>query len=432
MKTHPLTIGKYSIERELGRGASGTVYLGYDRFRNSAVAIKQTHPSLLVDAAQAARYRRMLHNEATLVGRLSHPHIVALLDADEAANPPYLVFEYVDGQALTEFTSPDNLLPVADVLDIAFKCCHALEYAHRQGLVHRDIKPANLMLRRDGELKLADFGTALSLRGEETQLAGLVGSPAYMSPEQIQEQPLTHRSDIFSLAVVVYELLTGRNPFAADSTYTTIYRINTETPAPLSLLRPALPGRLDEVIGRALAKHPAERYASWSDFALALLAVNRSLARRPTQTSEGERFARLRALPFFADFSEVALWETLRLGKWFDLPRGKVMMREGQPGDSFCLIVDGEVAVSRNERVLSTISRGSSIGEMTYLQPNNRVRTATVVASTDVVAFKIRNEALRQASIELQGEFDKVFIKLLVNRLIATNQQLADWDLVLE
>ncbi len=432
MKTHPTAIGKYSVERELGRGASGTVYLGYDRFRNSPVAIKQTHPALLADATQAARYRRLLHNEATLVARLSHPHIVALLDADEAADPPYLVFEYVDGQALSSFTTPDHLLPVADVLDIAFKCCHALEYAHHQGLVHRDIKPANLMLRRDGELKLADFGTALSLRGDETQIAGLVGSPSYMSPEQIREQPLTHSSDMFSLAVVVYELLTGRNPFAAESTYTTIYRINAEIPAALSLVRPELPNRLDEVIGRALAKHPADRYASWSDFAQALLAVNRSLTRLPSQTSEGERFARLRALPFFADFSEVALWETLRLGKWFDLPRGKVMMREGQPGDSFCLIVDGEVAVSRNGRVLSTITQGSSIGEMTYLQPNNRLRTATVVASSDVVAFKIRNEALRQASLELQGEFDKVFIRLLVNRLIATNQQLADWDLVLE
>ena len=432
MKTHPSTIGKYSIQRELGRGASGTVYLGYDRFRNSQVAIKQTHAALLTDASQAARYRRLLHNEATLVGRLNHPHIVALLDADEAANPPYLVFEYVDGEALSRFTTPDHLLPVQEVLDIAFKCCHALDYAHRQGLVHRDIKPANLMLRRDGELKLADFGTALSLRSDETQIAGLVGSPSYMSPEQIKEEPLTHASDMFSLAVVVYELLTGRNPFAADSTYTTIYRIHTEEPAALSLLRPELPAGLDEVIGRALAKRPEQRYPSWPEFAQALLAVNTSLARLPSQTSEGERFARLRALPFFADFHEVALWETLRLGKWFDLPRGKVMMREGQPGDSFCLIVDGEVAVSRNGRVLSTISRGSSIGEMSYLQPDNRTRTATVVASTDVVAFKIRNDALRQASIELQGEFDKVFIKLLVNRLIATNQQLADWDLVLE
>ena len=432
MKAHPSTIGKYSVERELGRGASGTVYLGHDRLRNTQVAIKQAHASLLADTRQAARYRRLLHNEATLVARLSHPHIVALLDADEAADPPYLVFEYVDGQALSSFTTPDHLLPVAEVLDIAFKCCHALDYAHRQGLVHRDIKPANLMLRRDGELKVADFGTALSLRSDDTQIAGLVGSPSYMSPEQIKEQTLTHSSDMFSLGVVVYELLTGRNPFAADSTYTTIYRINTEHPTALSLIRPELPVRLDEVIARALAKQPDDRYPSWSDFAQALLAVNRSLARLPSQTSEGERFARLRALPFFAAFSEVALWETLRLGKWFDLPRGKVMMREGQPGDSFCLLIDGEVAVSRNGRVLSTISRGSSIGEMTYLHPDHRLRTASVVATTDVVAFKIRNEALRQASIELQGEFDKVFIRLLVNRLIATNQQLADWDLVLE
>ena len=218
----PASIGKYRIERELGRGASGIVYLGLDGFRGRKVAIKQTHAHLLKEPAQAERYRKLLRNEAALSGRLRHPHIVRLLDADEDALPPYLVLEYVDGQPLSAFAAPDTLLPVPQVLDIAFKCCNALDYACREGLVHRDIKPANLMLAKDGNIKLTDFGAALSLRSDATQLSGLVGSPSYMSPEQVREHDLTHHSDMFSLAVVVYELLTGRRPFDGDTDFATM------------------------------------------------------------------------------------------------------------------------------------------------------------------------------------------------------------------
>ena len=148
----PATIGKYRIERELGRGASGIVYLGLDGFRGRKVAIKQTHAHLLRQPDVAERYRKLLRNEAALSGRLRHPSIVRLLDADEHAVPPYLVLEYVDGQPLSDFSTPASLLPAAQVLDIAFKCCNALEYAQREGLVHRDIKPANLLLARDGNV----------------------------------------------------------------------------------------------------------------------------------------------------------------------------------------------------------------------------------------------------------------------------------------
>lgn len=299
----PANIGKYRIERELGRGASGIVYLGLDGFRGRKVAIKQTHAHLLKVPEQAERYRKLLRNEAALSGRLRHPNIVRLLDADEEAVPPYLVLEYVDGQPLSAFATPDALLPMPQVLDIAFKCCNALDYACREGLVHRDIKPANLMLARDGDVKLTDFGAALSLRSDATQLSGLVGSPSYMSPEQVREHDLTHHSDMFSLAVVVYELLTGRRPFDGDTDFATLYKISHEAPTPPSLLRAALPPHVDEVLLRALAKDPADRFATWPDFAQALLAAHRGLPRQRSQDTEAERFARLRALPFFCRLS---------------------------------------------------------------------------------------------------------------------------------
>lgn len=426
----PASIGKYRIERELGRGASGIVFLGLDGFRGRKVAIKQTHAHLLKVPEQAERYRKLLRNEAALSGRLRHPNIVRLLDADEEALPPYLVLEYVDGQPLSAYATPDALLPVPQVLDIAFKCCNALEYACREGLVHRDIKPANLMLAKDGDIKLTDFGAALSLRSDATQLSGLVGSPSYMSPEQVREHDLTHHSDMFSLAVVVYELLTGRRPFDGDTDFATLYKISNEAPTPPSLLRASLPAHVDNVLLRALAKQPSDRFATWDDFARALLAAHQSLPRQKSQDTEAERFARLRALPFFADFHDVALWELMRLGNWRRLERGTVLMRENTPGDSFCILIEGQVAVSRQGWNLSTLSAGVTLGEMTYLRPDNRLRTATAVAESEVLVLKVRNPALRGASEDLQSCFDKAFIKLLVGRLIATNEQLAEWELV--
>jgi serine/threonine protein kinase len=420
----PTIVGKYRIEREIGRGASSTVFLGYDNFNRRHVAIKQIHTHLLTDPHEAQRYRRRLRNEAMLVGQLNHPHIVRLLDADEDADPPYLVLEYIEGNSLASFTTPDRLLPVAQVLDIAFKCCHALEHAQQRGLVHRDVKPANLILQDSGDIKVTDFGTALSYNTDETQLMGLVGSPSYMSPEQVREEACTHRSDMFSLGVVIYEMLTGRRPFDGDSDYATLYRISTEDPSPPSLLRTDLPPHLDRVLLRAMAKDPVARYDQWSDFADALLAVNRSMPVRRDQDREGERFAQLRNLAFFKDFPDAALWEALRLGTIATYAPGDTLMKENTPGESFCVILDGSVAVTRHGRKLVTLGAGVTLGEMAYLQPDHPMRSAGAVASTDVVVLEIRNTALRRASDELQTRFDRVFISLLVKRLIATTASL--------
>jgi tRNA A-37 threonylcarbamoyl transferase component Bud32 len=426
----PASIGKYRIERELGRGASGVVYLGLDGLRGRKVAVKQMHAHLLADPLLAARHRRQLRQEAALAAQLRHPNIVRLLDADEGAQPPYLVFEYLDGDPLSQHASADTLLPLAQVLDIAFKCGHALEYAERQGLVHRDIKPANILLASDGDVKLVDFGAALCTRSEATQLAGLVGSPSYMSPEQVREEALTHHSDMFSLGVVLYELLTGRRPFDGETDFATLYRIGHEEPTAPGLLRASLPPEVDAFVLRALAKAPQERFARWADWTEALQALSRALPRQKSQDTETERFTRLRGLPFFADFHDVALWELMRLGNWHRVPRGTALMREGAPGDSFCILIEGRVGIYRQGWQLCTLDASVTFGEMTYLRPESPVRTATAVADSEVLVLKVRNPALRGASEALQSCFDKAFIKLLVGRLVATNEQVAEWDWV--
>jgi serine/threonine protein kinase len=428
MSDTAFAIGKYRIEKEIGRGASSVVYLAYDAFHRRNVAVKQIHAHLLKEDAMSYRYRRSLRNEALIAGQLRHPHIVRLYDADESALQPYLVLEYVEGDTLASYTSPDKLLPVAQVLDIAYKCCSALQHAHSRGLVHRDIKPANVMVQSGGNVKLTDFGTAISTRGDQTQITGLVGSPLYMSPEQVREEQLTHQSDMFSLAVVVYELLTGRRPFAGDSEYAILYKIGTEDPPAPSSLRAQLPAALDEVILKAMSKKPKDRYEDWSDFADALLNINRAMPAKRPQDREAVHFVQMRQLPFFEGFHDAALWEALNLGTLLSYAAGSALMTEDSPGDSFLIILEGRISVSRKGIKLVTIEPGVTLGEMCYLQPDNPMRTATAVAETDVVALEIRNSGLRISSDDLQMRFDKAFIRQLVHRLIATTAKVGAWD----
>ncbi|MEO5670738.1 MAG: cyclic nucleotide-binding domain-containing protein, partial [Ramlibacter sp.] len=190
------------------------------------------------------------------------------------------------------------------------------------------------------------------------------------------------------------------------------------------------PAAVDSAVMKALAKNPQHRYAEWNDFADALLNVSRSMPERRAQDRGGEHFTRMRALPFFADFHDAALWETLRLGKLHPYSRGDVLMQEDTPGDSFCIILYGVVAVRRNNITLSVLGAGVTLGEMTYLRPESPLRTATALAESDVLVLEVRNNSLRKASEALQTCFDRAFIKLLVTRLIATNAQVGGLDLI--
>ena len=210
----PAKIGKYPVIREIARGGTSRVYLGRDPFANRQVAIKLVSAADGIDSDLRRRFHKVFVNEASLVGKLLHPHIMAIYDADASDDYSYIVMEYVDGPTLEHFCNVTNLLPVDRIVEIAFKCSLALEFAHRHGIIHRDIKPANILVGAQGDIKISDFGVALHSGGDHTHLQG-VGSPAYMSPEEVQDKDLSHQTDIYSLGVVVYQLLSGKLPFVA-------------------------------------------------------------------------------------------------------------------------------------------------------------------------------------------------------------------------
>ncbi|WP_153117059.1 protein kinase domain-containing protein [Rhodocyclus tenuis] len=422
-------IGKYEIVRELGRGASATVYLGRDPFAGRDVAIKLASPEALRNPQQGRRYAQLFLTEASLVGKLAHPHIAQIYDAVVAERVTYIVMEYVAGGTLERFCGGGRLLPVARIVDIIFKCTRALDFASRLGITHRDIKPANILLVDASpectDIRISDFGAAIVGHPQRTQVAG-IGSPAFMSPEQVREQPLDQRTDIYSLGVVMYQLLAGQLPFPAGSHYHVVHQILNAKPPPPSALRAEVPARLDAIVARAMARELAERYPDWESFAddLALLAGDGTQPLPAREFAESAQFNTLRALDFFADFPDVELWEVLRFSHWHTVLPGEKIMRDGETGDSFCFLAAGELKVIKNGRLLNLLTAGDCFGEMALIGRQPARRGADVIALTDARILTVRGDALQQASDACRMHFYQSFMGVLGERLRLANDRL--------
>src|SRR5438105_4434907 len=264
-------LGKYEIRRELGRGAMGIVYEGYDPMIKRSVALKTIRADQLAgENAETviARFRR----EAQAAGRLSHPNIVSIHDFGEEEGVWYIAMEFVKGRELKDYFQANERFTTADIVRIMTKILDALEYSHRHGVIHRDIKPANIILLPDGSVKVADFGIAHIETSNMTQAGTTLGTPAYMSPEQIMGLPVDGRSDLFSAGVILYQFLTGERPFSGTST-STMRKVLEENPLPPSRFNVQAPPAMDAVVRKALAKRPEERFQSAGEFAAALNAA---------------------------------------------------------------------------------------------------------------------------------------------------------------
>lgn len=271
------TLGRYEIIEELGRGAMGVVYLGRDPTIHRSVAIKTIRLDE-VESDQLAEVKERFFREAESAGRLSHPNIVTIYDAGEEHDLGYIAMEILDGVDLKDWCRTDNLMPLKRVMEIVAKVAEALDYAHAQGVVHRDIKPSNIMVMMDGSVKVTDFGIAKITASSKTQSGILLGTPSYMSPQQLAGAKVDGRSDVFSLGVVLFELLTGEKPFQADSVTALMFQIvNQPHPSPTKI-RPDLPPEVDAIIDRALHKDLAQRYQRGLDMARDLRACMQTVA----------------------------------------------------------------------------------------------------------------------------------------------------------
>ena len=271
--------GRYEIDSEIGRGAMGIVYKARDPQIDRWVALK-TIPLHSQQTEMVEEFRKRFLNEAQAVGRLHHPGIVAVYDVgeDEQHHDPYIVLEYVAGEALNKLLSRDRRLPLARALQLAEEIAEALDYAHLQGVIHRDIKPGNILLTPEGHAKLADFGIAKVDLSHTTLPGKVLGTPAYMAPEQLEGGKTDGRSDLFSLGVILYAMVTGRSPFRGDNSSAVCHKVVNLNPPPPSAVNVDLPKELDPVVARALAKKPSKRYERGAEFAEAIRQLRERVA----------------------------------------------------------------------------------------------------------------------------------------------------------
>ncbi len=270
-----MKLGRYEVQKELGKGAMGVVYLGRDPKIGRVVAIKTMQLSQEFDEVELADVKSRFFREAETAGKLAHPHIVTIYDAGEEHGLAYIAMELLRGYDLNRHTKPDTLLPVTTVIELIAQAADALDYAHAQGVVHRDVKPANLVYERARRsIKITDFGIARITDSTRTRTGLVLGTPSYMSPEQLKGKRIDGRSDIFSLGVTLYQLLTGQPPFRGDSMASLVKRISSESPVPVNMMRTDLPLELDSVLDRAMHKDLEQRYQKASEFARGLRALH--------------------------------------------------------------------------------------------------------------------------------------------------------------
>lgn len=407
----PKSVGRYEILRRLGQGGTAVVYLGRDRYLKRYVAIKISHPT-----SDKARARFFV--EAESAGRLDHQNIVFIYDAGVYEDFCHIIMEYVEGSTLKRFCHKASLLPVSKALEILFSVCNALDYAHRKGVIHRDIKPSNIMLDKANIPKITDFGIAQTT-GHTVEM-GILGTPSYMSPEQLRDGMVGNESDIFSLGCVLYELLTGERAFPGSNNFSIMYQITHKEPVSISDIRPELPNILDMIAKRALAKDTQERYQTCMELAYDLRLALRGSTEIITDERVKDVVEYVGHAPFFRDFTNDQIRELVPASQIIKVPKGEVIVAEGEIDDTFYIILSGRAKVKQKDKEIASLDTGECFGEMAYITGDARI--ATVVADTGCILMKISSTLLDRSSKSIQLLFFKKFATTLVHRFSHASQ----------
>ena len=415
----PPQIGRYTIGRRIGSGTCGVVHQSLDNLLGREVAVKLSPiGETQVSTGKVPGAQRAYQTEIIAAGKLTHPNIVTVYDAGQYEDLNFLVMEVVEGKSLKEFGKGKTLLPVGEALRVISACCEGLDYSHKQGILHRDIKPANIMLSFDGEVKLLDYGIAVGLSDEGAlkKEGPTLGTPNYMSPEQILGRELAAQSDFYSLATVLFELLTGRQLFKAKKVKD-LFRTVVHQKAPrLTAIRPDLPEGLADVVAKALEKKPKARFQSGADFAKAIepfLKGYQAVQNRPP--AQRQLIKQLKQQVFFKTFSEVEVALLLEHVKLKTFSPWDTLLAKGEQTRSVLLITDGVVKCTRHGTLSSIVEQGECIGETGFV--NGVAEPRHYTALTDISALEFDPKALAELPPKVQTHYHRHIADVLLDRL---------------
>lgn len=417
-------LGRYEILTILGKGGMATVYKAVDSFLERTVALKVAKISALdIIEPDQAKLNQCL-KEARLAAQFIHPNIVITYDAGVEEELFFIALEHIEGFGLDKHTRGKNLLPRSQVLEIIYNTCYALEYIHQKGYVHLDIKPSNIMLTRRDEVKLMDFGISRFLKDEENRQGTkkILGTPAYMSPEQAgADSDIDHQSDIFSLGVVLYELLSGKKPFTGKTPFEIIYSITKVDPVEIREYVPDISSDLEFVVKRAIHKDKEERFKSAKEFAEALLPIIKGKDSRALDKQGKKKIAYLRRLPFFKHFQFSELADVIQISSWSFHDRSSLIVKPDDTDNNIYFLVHGKAFLHLKGEV-KVLDLGECFGETTILY--KMPRNAKVLADTNCVVMSINANILKQAPDALQVKFLREFYNKKILQLVEANLKL--------
>ncbi len=425
-------IGRYEIIEELGQGAMGIVYKGRDTAINRIVAIKTAKFPKDVTETEKKNLIQRSYQEARIAGQLSHPNITTIYDVGEHEEMQYTVMEYVDGKELPKIMLEKKAPSFKQKINIIILIGRALHYAHQKGIIHRDIKPANIMVVDDLQIKIMDFGIAKLAASKDslfkTQPGLILGTPAYMSPEQLSGEDLNRQTDIFSLGVLSYELLTDKKPFQAENLTALIKNIAFENPKPASQFNSQIPREIDKILLKSLEKKREHRYQTASEFADDLeLFLNQEEVVK-TQTAPGSEGYNKKNLiqslknnyTFFSDFTDSELHDIFKISSKKIYRKGSVVFKENTIGNQMFIIISGEILITKHfkkgeETILNTLKVGDSFGEMSIMDCSPRY--ASAIAKSDSLLIAISEVILRNSEPKLCIKLYKNLSSILSEKL---------------
>lgn len=457
-----INLGRYRVLEKLGSGAMGIVYKAFDEKLERQVAIKtftlggMKHTSALSfdntetqdlqskqktirletasvpakeESTVSGATLELFFEEAKIAAKLTHPNICAIYDIGSVDDVNFFVMEYVEGDTLETLVASGAKLPLAARLTILSKLARAIHYAHVTGIVHRDIKPANIIIRRDGEPKIMDFGIAKLHTGKligRSNVSAIFGTPLYMSPEQIMGDDVDGRSDIFSLGVVAYRFITGRQPFDGKTLEEIFKNILNRPPEAASSVAEGVPASIDRILLNALEKDREKRYRLGNELSDALELLLNDIERDAEEFSEAasENKDIIRSLKrkyiFFADFHDEEIVTIFSMACKERFKTGETIFREGVLGNKFYIVISGRISLFKSQRAgesmeIRTLKEGDCFGEMAII--DNSPRSATAQALTDVSVLAINDAVLRTNHPQLSMRLYKNLAGIVTEKL---------------